>query len=382
MPELIFTHSTRLSFGVELELQCLNTRDYDLSTTAQELLKLLADLPCGGEVKPEITQSMIEVNSAVHQHHEELLENLVAIRDVMVGKAELLNVRIAGGGTHPFQMWSDRRIFEGERYEMLWNKYGYLAKQFTVFGQHIHIGCSSGDEAVRLVHLMSYYVPAFIALSAASPFYQNQDTHFSSSRLTSINAFPLSGTMPFAANWREFSDYYFQMKNLGIIESMKDFYWDIRPKPEYGTIELRICDTPLTVEKAAALAALAQTLALRMLRDPGKVPDERHYLAYRHNRFNAARYGLSGEFIDAVTGRRCELGELVCQTLDGLWDHARALGTTQPLQLLYESAVARRNDADWLRAFYQETQSFSDVAHRSADIWAGVPAPDARRRTA
>jgi carboxylate-amine ligase len=369
MSDMDFSQSQSLSFGVELELQCLNTREYDLTTTAQELLRLLQDLPCPGEIKPEITQSMIEVNSAVYLRHDALLANLIAIRDVMVEKAQLLNVRIAGGGTHAFQMWSDRRIFEGERYEMLSNKYGYLAKQFTVFGQHIHIGCTSGDEAIWLLHRMSYYVPAFIALSAASPFYQNQDTLFSSSRLTSINAFPLSGTIPFVQTWQAFSEYYYRMKDLGIISSMKDFYWDIRPKPEYGTIELRICDTPLTVQKAAALAALAQTLALSMLENGRRPIDEGIYLAYRYNRFNAARYGLSGEFIDAVTGRKQELGEMICQTIDGLWDFARELGTTSALQLLYQSALNRRNDADRLRAIYLETRSFSDVTRRSAEIW-------------
>ena len=374
MPELHFNSSESLTFGVELELQCLNTRDYDLSTTAQELLSLLDDMPCEGEIKPEITQSMIEVNSAVHRRYDTLVANLRAIRDIMVEKAELLNVRIAGGGTHPFQMWSDRRIFEGERYEMIWNKYGYLAKQFTVFGQHVHIGCTSGDEALRLLHLLTYHIPAFIALSAASPFYQNQDTMFSSSRLTAINAFPLSGTAPFLTSWRAFSDYYRQMEELGIIASMKDFYWDIRPKPEYGTVELRICDTPLTVEKAAALAAFAQTLALQMVREPERVPDERIYLPYRYNRFNAARYGLSGEFIDAIRGTRRELGDMICETIDGLWDYARELGTTEPLRLLYQSAVTRKNDSDLLRRIYTETGSFTDVAHQQANIWASSDA--------
>jgi len=334
----------------------------------------LDDMPCEGEIKPEITQSMIEVNSAVHRRYDTLVTNLRAIRDVMVEKAELLNVRIAGGGTHPFQMWSDRRIFEGERYEMIWNKYGYLAKQFTVFGQHVHIGCSSGDEAIRMLHLMTYHIPAFIALSAASPFYQNQDTMFSSSRLTAINAFPLSGTMPFVTTWRAFSAYYRQMEKLGIIASMKDFYWDIRPKPEYGTVELRICDTPLTVEKAAALAAFAQTLALQMVREPQRLPDERIYLPYRFNRFNAARYGLSGEFIDAVRGTKRELGDMICETIDGLWDYAGELGTTEPLRLLYQSAVARKNDSDLLRRIYAQTGSFTDVAHQQANIWASSSA--------
>ena len=379
MSSLSFSTSQPLTLGVELELQCLNTRDYDLTTTAQDLLKQLATLPCEGEIKPEITQSMIELNTGIHERHETLLANLVALRDVMVEKADLLNVRVAGGGTHPFQMWSDRRIFEGERYEMLSKKFGYLAKQFTVFGQHVHVGCADGDEAVRLIHLMSEHIPAFVALAAASPFYQNQDTHFASSRLTAINAFPLSGTMPFVTTWSDFSDYYDSMVRMGIIESMKDFYWDIRPKPEFGTIELRICDTPLTVEKAAALAAYAQTLAHAMRNDASRVPVENVYAAYRHNRFNAARYGLGGEWIDVKTGGRCEIGQMICRTIDGLWKDAESLGTTAPLQALYRSAAARRNDADLLREVYAQTQSFADVAHRQADIWAtSVLTGDAR----
>ena len=111
---------------------------------------------------------------------------------------------------------------------------------------------------------MSEHVPAFVALSAASPFYQDQDTRFASSRLTAINAFPLSGTIPLVTSWAEFNRYYDRMFDLGIVASMKDFYWDIRPKPEFGTIELRVCDTPLTIEKAAALAAYAQTLVHAM----------------------------------------------------------------------------------------------------------------------
>jgi len=371
MEPLEFQTSASLSFGVELELQCMNTRDHDLSTAAPDLLKLLEKLPCAGEVKPEITQSMIELNSAVHHDHAALVDNLRGLRNVIVAKAQILNIDIAGGGTHPFQQWSEQRIFEGERYEELWKKYGYLAKQFTVFGQHIHLGCTSGDQALDLLHRMSHHIPDFIALSAASPYYQNQDTLFSSSRLTSVNAFPLSGTIPFLRTWEEFDDYYQRMLRLGIIASMKDFYWDIRPKPEYGTIEIRVCDTPLTVEKAAALAAYAQTLAFAMLHEPAE-PDEAVYLAYRFNRFNAARYGLSGEFIDPLTGEKAEIGAMICDTIDRLREHADELGTADALDMLYESAHKRHNDADELRKIHARTRSLNDVARQQAHLWAAA----------
>ena len=107
-----------------------------------------------------------------------------------------------------------------------------------------------------------------------------------------------------------------------------------------------------------------------MRNDASRKPVENVYAAYRHNRFNAARYGLSGEWIDVKTGERCEIGQMICRTIDGLWNDAETLGTTEPLQALYRAAAARRNDADLLRDVYAQTQSFADVAHRQADIWA------------
>src|SRR5262249_27038602 len=146
-------------------------------------------------------------------------------------------------------------------------KYTYLSKRSTVFGQHIHIGCKSGEDAIYLTHALSRYVPQFIAICASSPFYQGVDTGYASSRSTVFNAFPLSGVMPYLITWNEFSEYYYKMRNYGIIGSMKDFYWDIRPKPEFGTVEIRVCDTPLTIRTAAIITAYIQALSLYLLEE-------------------------------------------------------------------------------------------------------------------
>ena len=118
----------------------------------------------------------------------------------------------------------------------------------------MHIGCPDADAALLMLHRMSRYIPHFIALSASSPYVQGQDTAFDSARLNSVFAFPLSGRAPMALTWDDFTTYFNKMTRTGVVKSMKDFYWDIRPKPEFGTIEIRVFDTPLTVERAAALA--------------------------------------------------------------------------------------------------------------------------------
>ena len=138
--EMVFRRSEALSMGVELDLQILNSRDYNLARDAADLLRVLEKLEHPGDVKPEITESMIEINSSVHTRHRPLLDELRRIRDAVSHAAVRLNLRIAGGGSHPYHKWSERRIYPTERFKHLLEVYGYLAKQFTVFGQHIHIG--------------------------------------------------------------------------------------------------------------------------------------------------------------------------------------------------------------------------------------------------
>jgi carboxylate-amine ligase len=176
MPLETFNGGTPLTMGVELELQLVSFSDYDLTASSPDLLHLLARKPFPGNVTPEITESMIEINSDVHTKHSELLAQLHEVRDTLVTAGEQLNIGIAGGGTHPFQKWVDRRIFEKPRFQQVSQLYGYLAKQFTVFGQHVHIGCANGDDALFLLHSLSRYLPHFIALSASSPFVQGGDT--------------------------------------------------------------------------------------------------------------------------------------------------------------------------------------------------------------
>jgi len=363
---IAFKPSAPLTLGVELELQLVNTRDCDLTRAASDMLALIEKKKHAGDIKPEITESMIEVSTGIHSRHDALLAELREIRECVVAAADQLNVRVAGGGAHPFQHWSDRRIFDRPRFQHVSQLYGYLAKQFTVFGQHIHVGCPDGDDALYLLHAMARYVPQFIALSASSPYYQGVDTAFDSSRLNAVFAFPLSGRAPFALKWSEFTTYFERMSVSGIVESMKDFYWDVRPKPEFGTIEIRVCDTPLTVERAAALAAYAQAICRWLLVErPGKISED-NYLAYTYNRFQACRFGLEGEIVDPLGGVRRTIAEDVAATLEAVAVHARELHCEAPLALL--ASVARDgNDARWMRDAFADAGSLPDLVWQQAE---------------
>jgi carboxylate-amine ligase len=369
MKPLPFARSEAYTLGVELELQVLNTRDYNLTGATRDLLALLAKAPHPGEIKPELTEAMIEISTSIQRGYGGLLHELEGIREAMLREASRLNLAIAGGGAHPFQKWHDQRIFDTPRYHHLHDLYGYLAKQFTVFGQHIHIGCESGDAAIRMAHLFSRYIPHFIALSASSPFFQAVDTFFASSRLNNVSAFPLAGHLPFVSDWAGFTGYYEHMRELQVVESMKDFYWDIRPKPEYGTIEIRVCDTPLTLERAAALAAYARALARYLMETQPIEPSQDVYRVYGYNRFLACRFGLDAEMIDPYERRKRLLAEDIAYTLANVATFADSEDGTGALDSLREVASERRADSTLLREHLQQTKSLSEVVRWAAQCW-------------
>ncbi|MGE5524663.1 MAG: YbdK family carboxylate-amine ligase [Rhodospirillaceae bacterium] len=367
--DLTFHSSPRGTVGVELELQILNSRDYNLARDAADLLALLEKRQLPGALKPEITESMIELNSSVHEGYRTLSDELRVLRDAIAEAARKLNVRIAGGGSHPFHRWTDRRIYPTERFQHLLKVYGYLAKQFTVFGQHVHLGCSDGNEALYLTHALARYVPHFIALSASSPFQQGEDTAYESSRLNTVSAFPLSGQVPFVHEWDEFAAYFDMMRGYGVVESMKDFYWDIRPKPEYGTVEIRVFDTPLTVERAARIAIYARCIARYLLGERPFEPSRDVYVLYNYNRFQACRYGLDATIVDAYARRRIVLRHDILETLRVIASHAGGPADAEALTYIAADVSAGHSDAAWLRATYKTVGSLNDVAREQSTLW-------------
>ncbi|MGE4329916.1 YbdK family carboxylate-amine ligase [Diaphorobacter sp.] len=361
-----FHHSEPLTLGVELELQLVSTHDYDLAPYAEDMLRLMHKVPLPGSVVPEMTNSMIEVSTGICHSSSEVLGQLAQIRDALVKSADKLNIAVVGGGTHPFQQWHERRIYDKPRFQELSQLYGYLSKQFTIFGQHVHIGCPDADAALLMLHRMSRYIPHFIALSASSPYVQGQDTAFDSARLNSVFAFPLSGRAPCVLTWADFEQYFNKMTRTGVVKSMKDFYWDIRPKPEFGTIEIRVFDTPLTIERAAALAGFVQSLAAWFLAEQPFTPQEDDYLVYTYNRFQACRFGLDAVYVDPATGGHMPLRDHVLQTLDHIARHAGAHGASSALHILHSETALGQNDARWLRDRQREEQLLAEVSRQAA----------------
>ena len=364
-----FKHSEPLTLGVELELQLLSRRDFDLTRGATDLLGAMKYDGRYGDIKLEITESMIEVSTLARARVDEIGADLEGLRQTLVSQCAQNNIAICGGGTHPSHSWPDRRICPSERFDAFYHRYGYLAKQFTVFGQHIHVGCTSADDAIWLTQALSPYVPIFIALSASSPFVDGVDTFFQSARLNAVSAFPLSGQCPDVKDWAEFVEHFNFLKACGIVTSIKDLYWDIRPKPEFGTVEIRVCDTPLTIDLATALAALAQCLARYLLRTRLPFDARKQLYVARYNKFQACRYGFDAMLSDPVRERQVPLTVMLVDLLGLLAEDAIELGCSPWLEKIRNALDKMASDANWLRERHAVHKGLNDVVHDSVQLF-------------
>jgi carboxylate-amine ligase len=373
MEHLPFVSSAPNTLGIELELQLIDPRSFDLTAASDELLAQIANHPIADRVKPEITRSMIELNSSVHEHPMGLLTEMRQMRETLCEAADAVGVAIAGGGTHPFMRWQERTISQCPRFQYLAEMYGYLARQFTVFGQHIHLGARNGDDAINLLRRLSPYVPHFIALSASSPYFEGVDTLFSCARLHAVKSFPLAGHMPAEVkDWYGFEAHLAQLQAFGLAENIKDLYWDIRPKPEYGTVEIRVCDTPLTIERACQLAAFAQALKVLLMREPE--PCAHAWLAYHSNHFQACRFGLHGSYV-TPQGDRLRLIDHMRALFARLMPVAKELGTRKMLTQLCDETLHGVNDARWLRNQYNRLRELPMVVESMVHLWRGEVVP-------
>ena len=369
MRKVPFKKSKTGSVGTELELQIIDNQFFTLAQRSKDLIRNLEGSAFEKRIKPEITQSMIEINSSVHTSIDELYKELIELHDFLVEQTKDVDVYFCGGGTHPFQRWSGQKIFPTVRYRNILHKFRYLSKKATVFGQHVHIGCSNPEEALYLTHALACFTPQMMAISASSPFYEGMDSGYFSTRSTIFTSFPMSGMIPYLKNWSEFSDYYHKMRKWGVIESMKDIYWDVRPKPEFGTVEIRVFDTPLTIRKAVLVTAYAQALGLYLLEEKPIQLSPNIYYLYSYNRFQAERYGFDGEIIDPFSDKRTLIVDDILATLPKLEKYAERLGSSEYLMDLKNDIENKRNDAVHLRQLLKEYGSYPKLVSELCKEW-------------
>ena len=314
--QIPFHSSPSSSLGVEWELQLVDRETRQLTSGATEIL---AELSPDGEhptAKAELLQSTIEVITRVCTTVPEAMADLAGTIAQVTAIAEPRGLALMCAGSHPITDWQSQQISDNPRYVKLIEDMQWLARRMQIFGVHVHVGVRSPDKAVAMVNALASYIPHFLALSASSPYWVGSDTGLASSRSKVFEGLPTAGLPHQLNDWAQFEQYMETLIKTGTIDSIKEVWWDVRPHPTYGTVELRICDGLPTIAEVGMVAALSQCLVDTFDREIDKgytLPTPRRWVV-QENKWRAARYGLDASIIvgqDGVQPVRDALRELV-----------------------------------------------------------------------
>jgi carboxylate-amine ligase len=299
--EIPFRSSERASLGVEWELQLVDRNTRELSPGAIEILEQLC--PEGAEEHPkakhELLQSTVEIITGICTTVREAKADLAGTLAEVAAAADERNLGLLCAGTHPFTDWQTQLVSPKERYLELVERMQWMARRMQIFGVHVHVGVRAPEKAIPIVNALCQYIPHFLALSSSSPFWVGCDTGLASSRTKIFEGMPTAGLPYQLAGWEEFEEYMETLISTKSIDSVREVWWDVRPHPDFGTVELRICDGLPTLDEIGAVAALAQCLVEQFdtQLDRGYTLPTPASWVLRENKWRASRYGLDADIV-------------------------------------------------------------------------------------
>ncbi len=323
------------SVGVEWELQLLDKETLDLFDGIMPLMEFFPDT---NFVQPEFIQSCVELTSDVSANSDEAIGHIGRTLEVMLKRCEDLDMGLCAAGTHPFS----RRlglITPMRRYRLMEKTGGYLASHQITFSSHVHIGMRSGDEAMRVMYRLVSVIPALMAVSANSPFWRGHVTRHAAYRHRILAAAPNYGLPMRFKDWAEFNKFLDSAIHSGAIKHFKDVHWDIRPHPDFGTIEIRAMDAAPNLRHLHGIVSFARCLvvAIRNSEDAALdavMPSGLPQWIETQNRYSAARRGMDAEFIIDSDGNHRPMREFVDDLMDFCQPFVDELGEREGMRIM------------------------------------------------
>ncbi|GAA2085774.1 glutamate--cysteine ligase [Actinomadura alba] len=336
-----FNASRGATLGVEWELQLIDTETKHLRQDAREVLAALPGLSEGGDIpkiRHELMESTVEIVTDICHTVGEAKSDLAATVKQLRSVAEARGTALACTGSHPISDWRDAVMAPVQRYAELVEQMQWLARRIQTFGVHVHVGVRHVDKAIPIVNALSAYLPHFLALTASSPYWNGQDTGLASSRAIIFGSLPTAGPPHLLADWAEFEEYMDTLLRAGTIRSIKEVWWDIRPHPDFGTIEIRMFDGIPTLREVGMAAALCQSLVTLFDQqlDRGYTLPRPAAWVVRDNKWRATRYGLDATVITDDTGSTTPLRDDLYELIRELEPVADRLGCAEELKVASE----------------------------------------------
>lgn len=370
MKELVFSKSKAYTLGVELEFQLVDRNTLNL---VPKVKSILDDLVPGGSnrIAPEFFQSIIEIQTgvcgSVHDVAIDLSRSIQIVEDVAEGE----DCMLYSASLHPFAEPAEQKLSDGARYKRIMDELQYVGRQFISQGLHVHVGIGDGEAAVRICDIIQHYLPILLALSSSSPFFRGEDTGFHSYRSKLFEALPLAGTFGFLGSWQGYVEEVSFLQERQVIQQVKDLWWDVRPSPGFGTVEIRICDLPSRFSEILGLTAVIQGLVAYIVESEiTHSPVSLQLL--RSNKWQALRHGLEGRFNDAfgVFGNKTQSLRLAAENLFALIQpFVERFQTMDNVQVMRD-VLKHGTSADHQRALVAQGKTYKEmITHLRDDYW-------------
>ena len=357
-------HSPDFPFtiGIEEEYQIIEPETGELSSYVTQILEA-GKMQLQERVKPEMLQSVIEVGTNVCHTAEEARRDLAQLRSTVASLAAEKGKAIAAAGTHPFSSWMEQVVYPHERYYGVMSEMQDAARRLLIFGMHVHVGMPDQETAIQVQNVARYFLPHLLALSTSSPFWLSRNTGFKSYRSAVFSTFPRTSIPDYYEGAGEFNRYVDLLVKTGCIDDGKKIWWDIRPHPSFGTLEVRICDIATKLDEAVAIAALVQAIFVKL---HSLFERNLTFRVYRRalvqeNKWRAMRWGLDGKLIDF--GKQAEVAarDLMVELVEFVDDVVDDLGSRRLIEGPVQRILAEGTSADRQLRTYERTGSLKAV---------------------
>lgn len=328
-----FTRNDYPTIGVEVELQLVDAETMALTSAIEDVQKLVP--PSHKErIKPELMQSYLEINTGICRTVSDVKADLAGTLDVLHHVTEQLGLKLFWAATHPFSPWRDQEITVNDRYYRLVELMQDVARRLVTFGLHVHIGVDSGDKAILVCDRMLRHLPLLLALSTNSPFWNGRRTGLHSNRSMVMQDLPTAGLPHQMRNWSEYVWLINHLVDTGFINTIREIWWDIRPHHSFGTVEIRVCDMPASLDHVLSITALVQCLvhAISQQIDEGTYFAEYHPMMVQQNKWRAIRYGAEARLVDSDDYKQYSVLDTTKRLVSLLAPTAKELGCLSELE--------------------------------------------------
>ncbi len=382
--------SAPLTIGIEEEYQIIDPDTRELTSYVQQLMNR-GRVILGDQLKQEFMQSQIEVGSHVCRNIEEARQEIIRLRRTVTNVADEHGRVIVAAGTHPFSRWQDQKFSEGERYDDLQSTMQDAARRLLIFGMHVHIGFGKDKVAqelqIDILNQLRYFLPHILALSTSSPFWHGRDTGMKSYRTLVFENMPRTGIPPIFKSFADYDQYVDTMAAVGALgdkgtgkplvgdigaKDATKIWWDARPHPNWGTLEVRVADMCTTIDECISIAAVIQSLVAKLIKLRNQNMSWRIYASHLldENKWRAVRYGIDGKLIDYGIEDEVPMRFLAREIVELVDDVVDDLGTRKDveyiLQMTENGTSADRQLATFHRAL-NEGKSQQDALFAVVD---------------